>query len=67
MNMKIIQKADFNARFQSVVLTTNQKNFTILEQLETFRFFKSTGITVAEKAAVCLPELVRSLGLYNFF
>ena len=34
------------------------------------RFFKSTGMssqrTDAEKATVCFPVLVRSLGLYNF-
>ena len=61
---------DFRTKFQNVALTAD-KVLIFFENLKAFRFFKSTGIssqrTDAEKATVCFPVLVRSLGLYRIY
>ena len=58
-------REDFRTRFQSVVLTADK-----VLKLKTSRFILSTGIssqgTVGAKTTVCVPELVRSFGLYKF-
>ena len=59
----------FKTKFQNVALTADNV-LIFFENLKAFRFLKSTGIlsqrTDDEKATVCFPVLVRSLGLYKF-